>query len=247
MRQPRTTLRETGSPKSDARRRRLRRRPVAERHGGNPRQIRNPKDPNDRNAPNEPNPTRFSWLGRSKWANLKQPRLCEAKLVPAEAGKTRNPTQMPSTEWMMTETLPPGGSGVWNFGFGSFGLVSSFDIRISCFARFRQPSGVSSFVPNEANFPRLWLENAGWVEKQSQFMERRTGGLSPLCVRPLPHRTGRLSPLTRGASGFIMAGSERNLEPGFPPDRPLAWPAPCDEPLGIRDLRSQIPVGQEFD
>lgn len=103
------------------------------------------------------------------------------------------------------------------------------------------------FAPNKANFRGLWPGNWVWVEEQTQYIWRKTRRLSPLCGRSVGRRNLRLSPLTLGSSGLMMARSERNLEPGFLLDRSLVWPNPCDEPLGVRDLRSQIPVGQEFD
>jgi len=222
MRQPRMAIRGATSPESEVRRRHLRPKPVARRRCGNP------KAPNDRNAPNEPNPTHFSWLSRSKWANPKHEARSTKQIRNPKGSNDRN---APNEANSRVSRRPRKRGQV---------QPAAQNVPVPVFV-------APSNAPNEPNFPCFWLENAGLAEKQSQFMERRTGGLSPLCGRPVPHRTGRLSPLTLVPSGFIMTGSERNLEPGFLPDRPLVWPNPCDEPLGIRDLRSQIPVGQEFD
>jgi len=105
---------------------------------GSSKQIRNPKAPNDRNAPNEANSAQSS---RSR---------------PVEMGKSE------MRRMQLSKTRSPDGSGVWNFGFRFFGLVSGFDIRISSL-----PPG--TFAPNEPNFGLFSPENEGQAEKQSQF------------------------------------------------------------------------------
>jgi len=78
------------------------------------------------------------------------------------------------------ETLPANGSGVWDLRFGSFGLVSCFDIRISSFPHSGGRVALSSIAPNEPNFgvfgPAIGVCRESKANLPGRWREKSAGG-----------------------------------------------------------------------
>ncbi len=71
----------------------------------------------------------------------------------------RNPKQIQSTKRTRLETLPPGGSAVWDFGSCTFELASSFEIRISSFP----PCGRVIIRAKQSQSKPIWAVGAAAI------------------------------------------------------------------------------------
>jgi len=132
----------------------------------------------------------------------------------------------------MTKTLPLGGSSVWNWGFGFFGLVSSFDIRLSCLlqnaddVKTKPIFGVSGLTmrierKNKANLARL-LRCREIRSSKCEVRDKcqaRKGECSKRC-----HRAGTAF----GIWGFGPSGLFRASTFGFRACRTIPVPAGTD-------------------